>query len=94
QPVRDVVSRGQQKVLGAAMALTMSRYLAEATGMAPALLLDDPAAELDAPHTEALLAAVSQLGGQLVVTALRPADTTLGVPDRVFHVEQRGVETL
>jgi DNA replication and repair protein RecF len=93
-PVRDVVSRGQQKILGAAMALTMSRYLAEATGTAPALLLDDPAAELDAPHTQALLSAVGALGGQLVVTALRPADTPLGVPDRVFHVEHGGVKTV
>jgi DNA replication and repair protein RecF len=94
RPVRDVVSRGQQKILGAAMTLTMSHYLAEATGCAPALLLDDPAAELDVSHTEALLAAVAKLGGQLVVTALRPADTPLGVPDRVFHVEREGVETL
>jgi DNA replication and repair protein RecF len=93
-PVREVVSRGQQKLLGAAMALTMSRYLFEATGDTPALLLDDPAAELDRAHTALLLAAVGKLGGQLVVTALRPEDTPLGVPDRVFHVEQGGVKRL
>jgi DNA replication and repair protein RecF len=93
-PVRDVVSRGQQKLLGAAMALTMSRYLADSTGDAPALLLDDPAAELDRSHTESLLAAVRTLGGQLVVTALRSEDTLLGAPDRVFHVEQGGVKAL
>ena len=92
--VREVVSRGQQKLLGAAMALTMSRYLAEATGDTPALLLDDPAAELDQLHTEHLLRAVGKLGGQLVVTALRPHDTPLGAPDRVFHVEQGGVKRL
>lgn len=90
--VREVVSRGQQKLLGAAMALTMSRYLSEVTGHTPALLLDDPAAELDAFHTERLLATVGSLGGQLVVTALRPHDTPLGAPDRVFHVEQGGVK--
>jgi DNA replication and repair protein RecF len=94
RPVRDVVSRGQQKVLGAAMALTMARYLAQATGDAPTLLLDDPAAELDQAHREALLEAVGQLGGQLVVTALKAADTPLGAPDRVFHVEHERVETL
>jgi DNA replication and repair protein RecF len=90
--VREVVSRGQQKLLGAAMALTMSRYLSEVTGDTPALLLDDPAAELDEIHTERLLAAVGTLGGQLVVTALRPQDTPLGAPDRVFHVEHEGVK--
>jgi DNA replication and repair protein RecF len=94
RPVRDVVSRGQQKLLGAAMTLTMARYLTEVTGSAPALLLDDPAAELDEMHTEALLHAVGGLGSQLVVTALRPQDTALGAPDRVFHVEQQGVKRL
>jgi DNA replication and repair protein RecF len=93
-PVRDVVSRGQQKLLGAAMALTMSRYIADATGDSPALLLDDPAAELDRFHTESLLSAVGKLGGQLVVTSLRSEDTPLGVPDRVFHVEHGGVKRL
>jgi DNA replication and repair protein RecF len=92
-PARDLVSRGQQKVLGAAMALTMTRYVAEAAGRAPTLLLDDPAAELDRAHTEALLAAVARIGGQLVITALRREDTPLGTPDRVFHVEHKEVKT-
>jgi recombinational DNA repair ATPase RecF len=56
------------------------------------LLLDDPAAELDPAHTQRLLTAVASLGGQLVVTALRPDDTSLGSPDAVFHVEQGGVK--
>jgi len=93
RPARDLVSRGQQKLLGAAMALTMSRYVAEAAGRAPTLLLDDPAAELDRSHTERLLAAVAALGGQLVVTALHAQDTPLGTPDRVFHVEHNEVKT-
>jgi DNA replication and repair protein RecF len=93
-PARDLVSRGQQKLLGAAMALTMSRYIHEVTGTVPVLLLDDPAAELDRAHTESMLAAVGTLGGQLVVTSLRAEETPLGVPDRVFHVEQGGVKRL
>jgi DNA replication and repair protein RecF len=92
--VREVVSRGQQKLLGAAMALTMSRYLSDVTGHTPTLLLDDPAAELDQPHTESMLSAVRKLGGQLVVTALRVGDTPLGAPNRVFHVEQGVVKRL
>jgi len=90
---REGVSRGQQKLIGAAMALTMSRYVAEVAGRAPTLLLDDPAAELDRAHTERLLTAVASLGGQLVVTALRVGDTLLGTPDRVFHVEHNEVKT-
>ncbi len=94
RPARDTVSRGQQKLLGAAMALSMARLLSERLEQTPALLLDDPAAELDAPHTQALLALASELGGQQIVTALRVESTPLGVPDRVFHVERGGVKTL
>jgi DNA replication and repair protein RecF len=85
------VSRGQQKILGAAMALSMARCVAALAGRTPTLLLDDPAAELDPAHTRRLLSAVALLGGQLVVTALRPEDTALGLPDTVFHVEHGGV---
>jgi DNA replication and repair protein RecF len=92
RPARDVVSRGQQKLLGTAMALAMARYISDAVGQAPTLLLDDPAAELDGSHTEAVLSAVASLGGQQIVTALRPQGTPLGAPDRVFHVEQGSVK--
>jgi DNA replication and repair protein RecF len=85
---RDVVSRGQQKLLGAALALVMARYVAQARGQAPTLLLDDPAAELDEAHTQALLTAVRATGAQLVITALHADDPRLGAPDRAFHVER------
>ncbi len=92
RPVRDVVSRGQQKLLGAAMALAMSRYVAQSGGLIPTLLLDDPAAELDSDHTRRLLEAVAQLSGQVLATALRPEETPLGPPDAVFHVERATVK--
>ena len=92
-PARGLVSRGQQKLLAAAMVLTMARYVAQEADRAPTLLLDDPAAELDGAHTERLLHAVAGLGGQLVVTALRPEDTPIGAPDRRFHVEHQEVKT-
>jgi DNA replication and repair protein RecF len=91
---REVVSRGQQKLLGVAMAVTMAQYLSESAGRQSTLLLDDPAAELDAERTEALLRTVRDLGAQLVVTSLQAQDTRLGVPDAVFHVEQGTVKRL
>jgi DNA replication and repair protein RecF len=94
RPARETVSRGQQKLLGAAMALSMARLIFERLEQTPALLLDDPAAELDAPHTQALLGLAAALGGQQIVTALRAEQTPLGVPDRVFHVERGEVKTL
>ena len=92
--MREVVSRGQQKLLGVAMAVAMARYIAQAAGRIPTLLLDDPAAELDTGRTEALLQTVLELKAQLVVTALHPQDRVLGVPDAVFHVEHGGVKRL
>jgi DNA replication and repair protein RecF len=91
---REVVSRGQQKLLGVAMAVTMAQYLSESAGRQSTLLLDDPAAELDAERTEALLQTVGDLGAQLVVTSLQARDTRLGEPDAVFHVEHGTVKRL
>jgi DNA replication and repair protein RecF len=91
---RDVLSRGQQKLLGACMALSMSKLVSSGDRHPPLLLLDDPAAELDSEHTRAFVTEIQSLKGQLVVTALREADTAFGSPDRVFHVEQERVEQL
>ena len=57
-----------------------------------ALLLDDPAAELDAANLGRLLEVVRELRVQLFVTALRPDLPGLGTPGALFHVEQGRVE--
>jgi DNA replication and repair protein RecF len=91
---RDVLSRGQQKLLGSCLALSMSKLVSQGDRHPPLLLLDDPAAELDADHAKALVGEIRSLKGQLVVTALRDADSAFGAPDRVFHVEQGRVKQL
>ena len=91
---REVLSRGQQKLLGAAMALAMARLVGSENRRPPTLLLDDPAAELDREHTDALLAEIRKMRGQLVVTALQPGQAQFGSPDRAFHVEHGRVTTL
>lgn len=94
RPAREIVSRGQQKLLGVAMAIAMARFLSERADQPSTLLLDDPAAELDVDRTRALLTTVAGLGVQLVVTTLQSNDDRLGVPDAVFHVEQGSVRRL
>jgi len=91
---REVLSRGQQKLLGAALALAMARLVADDGRQPPTLLLDDPAAELDQAHTEALVRELRSVKGQMIVTALREQDFHFGVPDRRFHVEQGQVKQL
>jgi DNA replication and repair protein RecF len=91
---RETVSRGQQKLLGVAMAISMTRYLAERADRPSTLLLDDPVAELDAERSAALLETVRGLGTQLVVTSLEADDRRFGVPEAVFHVEHGSVKQL
>jgi DNA replication and repair protein RecF len=47
---RDVLSRGQQKLAAVAMTLAQLQCLQATAQLRPTLLLDDPAAELDATH--------------------------------------------
>jgi DNA replication and repair protein RecF len=91
---REVLSRGQQKLLGAAMALSIAALVADRSGATPTLLVDDPAAELDERHTAALLQQIRTLEGQLVFTSLSRDNHALGVPDRWFHVEHGEVNQL
>jgi DNA replication and repair protein RecF len=92
RPVRRLLSRGQQKLIAAALLLSPLQMLRDRCALRPTLLLDDPAAELDAQHLARLLGQVRALECQLIVTALDRAPEGLGVPQRVFHVEQGRVQ--
>ena len=85
---REVLSRGQQKLVAIAMTLAQIQLLQERTSITPTLLLDDPAAELDGNHLMKFIDEVSRLNCQLVVTSLQSESTLFGRPERVFHVEQ------
>jgi DNA replication and repair protein RecF len=90
---RDVLSRGQQKLLGSAMTLAMAKLVWAENRQPTVLLLDDPAAELDRTHTQELVREIRTLKGQMVITALDAASSLLMGPGRVFHVEQGRVTT-
>lgn len=85
---RESLSRGQQKLVAAAMVLALLQHLRRLGEGAVTLLLDDPAAELDADRLHLLVEKVSALECQLVITSLDPKLTAFGRPDRMFHVEQ------
>lgn len=87
-PARDRVSRGQQKLLAAAFILGQLAFLA-AQGAPPAcLMLDDPAAELDVDNLGKLLAAVSRIPAQLVMTSVHESGLEGVKLGRKFHVKQ------
>jgi DNA replication and repair protein RecF len=88
KPAREVLSRGQQKLMAVALTLAQLRLLKAVSGTTPALLLDDPAAELDSEHLAHFADQIAFLGGQLVITSLQLETLAFGAPDRVFHVER------
>jgi len=88
---RDRVSRGQQKLVAAALVLAQLEVLQETSGMAGTLLLDDPAAELDGSRLRRLLEAATKLGAQLIATATSEGIVGLENPGARFHVEQGAV---
>jgi DNA replication and repair protein RecF len=84
---RKLVSRGQQKLLASAMILAATATAQAAQGRPLLLLLDDPAAELDAEALDRLLDAVSGLECQVVATSLERDTLRLPEDAPVFHVE-------
>jgi DNA replication and repair protein RecF len=84
---RKLVSRGQQKLLASAMILAATETAQTALERPLLLLLDDPAAELDAESLARLLAAVHGLGCQVVASSLERHTLETPPGAAVFHVE-------
>ena len=86
--VREEVSRGQQKLVVAALILAQIRVFAAGREDGGVLLIDDPAAELDHSALEGLLAALEGLPAQLMLTGLSKSRLPPAGNFPVFHVEQ------
>ena len=92
RPAREILSRGQQKLVAVAMTVAQLRLLKDLTGTTPTLLLDDPAAELDGERLRRFIEQVLLLRSQLVVTSLTSESRLFGVPDATFNVTQGRVQ--
>jgi DNA replication and repair protein RecF len=84
--VKDRISRGQQKLLAAALLMAQLKLFPEEGTVQPSLLLDDPAAELDDDRLTGLIREVSEHSVQLVVTTLHDEFPAFGAPGRRFRV--------
>lgn len=93
RPAKDQVSRGQQKLVASALMLAQLEIQEQQRPGRSALLLDDPAAELDRENLARLMAIVRRLPAQLWVTSLRPDIPGLPAGARLFHVEQGAVRS-
>jgi len=94
RPARDEASRGQQKLAAAALVLAQTRVHAEQLGAPGTLLVDDPAAELDAGALGRLLNELDDTPAQLVITGLASVQLPVRTGFPVFHVERGGVRAL
>jgi DNA replication and repair protein RecF len=92
--VRETASRGQQKLVAAALVLAQVRLFENRTGRSSTLLLDDASAELDAGAQSRLGEALAELKSQQVLTglSLESLQPKPGFP--VFHVERGRVQAV
>jgi DNA replication and repair protein RecF len=92
-PLREHLSRGQEKLTALACLLAQARLHAQAKGEWPVVCLDDLASELDASHQQALIEQLLSARAQFLITGTeRPRG--LGAQVRMFHVEQGAVTPL
>jgi DNA replication and repair protein RecF len=84
--VRNRISRGQQKLLLAAMLLSQCDQIGRVRGAWPIILLDDFAAELAPRYQDRLTAALLDYPGQSFVTAFESLPKLAAV-GAMFHVE-------
>jgi DNA replication and repair protein RecF len=84
-PARDA-STGEQKALLIGLVLAHAALVADMTGIAPLLLLDEIVAHLDPDRRAALFAALDALGAQVWMTGADPAAFARSGAE-TFHVE-------
>jgi DNA replication and repair protein RecF len=90
-PARNLLSRGEQKILAATLLLSQAAILSR-QGEKPIILLDDLASEFDEVHFENVLARGLQMGGQVWISGIRKFSTTH--EHKVFHVERGGTQEM
>ncbi|MEE8496860.1 MAG: DNA replication/repair protein RecF [Xanthomonadales bacterium] len=88
---RAVLSRGEQKILSAALLLAQAGYLT-LRGEPPVVLLDDLASEFDSVHFTRVLAKFLEINGQVWLTGTRQPE--FSGPGTVFHVEHGAVHEM
>jgi DNA replication and repair protein RecF len=92
--VKDRISRGQQKLLAAALLMAQVKLFPQDSPVRPSLLLDDPAAELDNQRLTGLIGEVSSQSVQLIVTTLHPEFSEFGTPGLQYRIERGSVRAV
>lgn len=95
-PVREMLSRGQEKLVVLSLLLAQAEAFAAARGQWPVLVLDDLPSELDPAHLAQTLAWLGEVPAQSFISAtVAPALPQVSTrPSGRFHVEQGQIGAL
>lgn len=91
---RSRASRGQQKLLGATLVLAQTRVVTESLGRSVALLVDEPAADLDSDRLRGFMGEIQATGAQVFLGAITAENLEVGTDSAVFHVEHGTAKAL
>jgi DNA replication and repair protein RecF len=93
-PLREHLSRGQEKLTALACLLAQAQLHANCRGDWPVVCLDDLASELDLAHQSAVVDRLATVGAQVLVTGTECPLPLQSRPHRLFHVEQGQIRPL
>ena len=93
-PLREHLSRGQEKLTALACMLAQAALYAEHHGEWPIVCLDDLASELDQEHQASGVAQLMAVRAQVLLTGTELPAALRDAPARVFHVEQGALTRL
>lgn len=97
EDVKNILSRGQLKLLVAALKVVQGEYLSSKTGVQCIYLVDDITAELDSTSQEKFCEALLATRAQLFVSAINQAELPeliKSADTKMFHVEHGTVKEL
>jgi DNA replication and repair protein RecF len=92
-PLREHLSRGQEKLCALACLLGQAALYAEMRGEWPVVCLDDLASELDRTHQEWVVNQLTGRDAQVFITGTETPAALADKPVVVFHVEHGQVTT-
>ncbi|HEX5306522.1 MAG TPA: DNA replication/repair protein RecF [Dyella sp.] len=92
-PLREHLSRGQEKLTAVACLLAQAELFAHHAGEWPIVCIDDLASELDQLHQQALIAQLRDASAQVLISGT-DCPVSLRTAAHLFHVEQGRVAPL
>ena len=95
-PLREHLSRGQEKLCALACVLAQAQLFADSRGEWPVIALDDLSSELDASHQRLVVKTLASCKAQVLISAIEVPECLRETvtPQRVFHVEHGTVRSL